>query len=169
MCQFIDSRTMTDQGGGNAADVADRSRAKAGALGRKPIKQLTGPAYSPSSLAHAVFGSGLSWASAQQLRRLGDIGGEELRPVPEMHLRNSYSSREAVSDPGRLLRSGDRERSPSQMTPSRTRSFLSRSIALVTALVRWRAPGCRYPTSDRARCRCAHPASKACSNLNFSG
>jgi hypothetical protein len=33
------------------------------------------------------------------------------------------------------------------MTLWRTRSLLSRSIALSTAVARWRAPGCRYPSS----------------------
>jgi hypothetical protein len=33
------------------------------------------------------------------------------------------------------------------MTPWRTRSLPSRSIALWTAVARWRAPGCRYPSS----------------------
>ena len=42
---------------------------------------------------------------------------------------------------------GDRERSPSQMTPSRIKSPLSRSIALLTAVARWRAPGWRYLSS----------------------
>jgi hypothetical protein len=68
-------------------------------------------------------------SAAQQLRQLGDVGGDAPGLVAGERLASMI------------------DRSPACLTPARQRSLRSRSIALSTAVARWRAPGCRYPSS----------------------
>jgi hypothetical protein len=85
------------------------------------------------------------------------VGKQLIAPVagphspwsPSLHwLRNGPVARSSFADGGSCP-FWKPERSPPEITPSRIRSVLSRSIALWIAVARWRAPDCRYPSLTR--------------------